>query len=81
MMKIKMHPTNARLKDAGYTIDQEEKIYDDQLKDIILNPRQYLDHSDTMVTYKVRWKNYRYTSPVLPYKYVKQTLIKNKHSN
>jgi hypothetical protein len=71
-MKIKMHETNALLKDAGYTLEQEEKIYNDQLDEIQKNPRKYLDTFETMVTYKVRWKNYLSTSPVLPYALIKK---------
>ena len=73
-----MHITNSWLKDAGYTIEQEASIYDDQLDDLIKNTKKYLDSFETMVTYKVRWKEYRNTSPVLPYRYINKRLIKNK---
>jgi hypothetical protein len=74
-MKIKMHVTNASLKDAGYSIEQEAQIYDDQLQEIFDSPRTYLDNLASMVSYKVRWKNYKNTRPVVPYKYVKQKTL------
>jgi hypothetical protein len=53
MINIPMHPTNAALKDAGYTIEEEEQIYDSQLQDILDNVSWYLDNYETLVTYKV----------------------------
>lgn len=47
------------LKDAGYTLEEEARIFEDQLSDIIKNPRWYLDNLDYLPTYRVSWKNYR----------------------
>jgi hypothetical protein len=68
-MNIKMHPRNALLKDAGYTIEEEERIYDTQLQEVLDNVSWYLENFQTMVTYKVRWKNYNNKTPTTPYKY------------
>ena len=68
-----MHKTNAALKDAGYSMEEESKLYDEQLEDIRQNTRRYLDGLTFMATYKLRWKDYRSTSPTIPYRFVKKT--------
>lgn len=90
MIKLKMHPTNASLKDAGYSLKGEENIYDLQLNDMLDNMGWYLDNFETLVTYKVRWANYRYKKPTTPYRFTlkgdknndkQQTFKKEEHSN
>lgn len=76
-----MHITNAKLEDAGYTIKQEEEIYNYQLQDIMDNTRRYLDSFHSMVTYKVRWKDYRTSSPTLPYCHIKQSFLNKTQPN
>lgn len=68
-MKVRTHPQANLLKECGYTMDEEIALYDAQLQDIIDNPGKYLDGLDYMVTYRVRWKDYRYKTPTLPHKY------------
>lgn len=75
-----MHPTNSWLKDADYSIEEENDIYTKQLQHIIDNPGLYLEavEANSIREYKVRWKDYRYTSPTLPYEYTyKGKMIKN----
>jgi len=72
--EIEMHPRNASLKDADYSIEEEADIYDKQLQHIYDNPGLYLDaiEGNFLRTYKVRWKNYRSKTPTIPYKYTKK---------
>jgi hypothetical protein len=55
-----------------YSINEEEEIYDSLLQDVIDNPRWYLDNCDYLSNFYVSWKNYRYKSPVMPYKFVRK---------
>ena len=64
-LKIRVCKTNNWLKDNGYTLQEEIEIYKRQLQDIIDNPRWYLDNLEYLVTYRVRWKNYRNNKPTL----------------
>jgi len=72
MIKIALLPNNRTLSQNDYLIEEEAEIYDDLLQDVIDNPRWYLDNVDYLSAFYVRWKNYRYSSPVIPYKYVKK---------
>lgn len=67
--EIEMHPTNAHLKDADYSIWEEADIYDKQLQHIYDNPGLYLDSLDKLREYRVRWKDYRSNTATIPYKY------------
>ena len=58
---------------SGYTIKDEEQIYNDLLEDIYTNPRWYLDNLDYLAEFRLRWGNYRSKSALLPYKFVKKT--------
>jgi len=66
-----MHPTNSWLKDAEYSLAEEIDIYNKQLQHVIDNPGLYLEaiESGTIREYKVRWKDYRYKNPTMPYEY------------
>lgn len=66
-----MHPRNAMLKDADYSLEEEADIYDKQLQHIYDNPGLYLDaiEGDFLRTYKVRWKDYQSKTATIPYKY------------
>lgn len=72
MIQVKIHPRNNWLKECGYTKEEEIKIFDDQLKDILENTAWYLDHFETMKTYRVFWFNPKKKNATFPYKYVKQ---------
>lgn len=54
-----MLKTNSRLADNGFSIEEEEKIYEEQLQEVFDNPRWYLDNLDYMVEYRVRWVDYK----------------------
>jgi hypothetical protein len=69
MMKVKFYGKSSWLKDAGYTLEEEEKLYDEMLKDVLRNTRWYLDNLDTLHPFRVRWHTYsRVKSTPLPYK-------------
>lgn len=72
MIKIALLPNNRSLKQNNYSMEDEEEIYDNVLQDIYDNPRWYLDNVDYLSVFYVSWKNYRYKSPVMPYKFVKK---------
>ncbi len=71
MMEIPLRQGNNWLKQNGYTLEEEELIYDLTLEDVFDNPGWYLDHLDFLSEYRVCWKDYRYKYPTMPYKYVK----------
>jgi len=70
MIRIALLPSNRSLSQNGYSIVEEEEIYDSLLQDVIDNPRWYLDHVDYLSTFYVSWKNYRYKSAPIPYRFV-----------
>ena len=72
MMQIAMSTTSQNLRDADYSIEEEAEIYDNNIDDLLLNTRWYLDNLDYLSVYQVRWKNYEYSNPTLPYRYTKK---------
>lgn len=72
MITIHFIAQGNRLKDSGYTLEEEEIIYDDNLQDIYNNPRWYLNNLDSLSEYRVRWNDYSTKTAVLPYKHVKK---------
>ena len=70
MIQIRRHPNNSWLKESGYTKEEEIEIFDKQLVDILENTRWYLDHLDSMKTYRVFWFNPKKKNATFPYKYV-----------
>lgn len=77
MIQLKFEKYNKSnwLKEHGYTPEQEEIVYDDQLDDILRNPRWYLDNLDDLKDYRLSWKNYgkdaKFT-PTVPRKFVRK---------
>jgi len=57
-IKIKINANNSWLQEAGYSEEEEAKIYSDNLQDILDNPRWYLDNIGSLREYKVRWNCY-----------------------
>jgi hypothetical protein len=72
MIQVRTHPNNNWLCDSGYSREEEQKLYDDQLQDILDNTRWYLDNLETLKTYRVYWKSYKEHSATLPFAHVKQ---------
>lgn len=70
-VKVCLHPRNNWLKDNGYSLSEEEDLYDDLLVDVYRNPRWYLDNAYKLPTFRVRWHYYKGVTPVLPYSVVK----------
>lgn len=69
MIKVRFAGKSQNLKDADYTMKDEELLYDASLKDVYNNPRWYLDNLEFMRSYKVSWKTYRGSIPTIPYRY------------
>jgi hypothetical protein len=64
---IRTLTSNRWLKDAGYTVEEEAKIYERNLQDIKDNTRWYLDNLDYLVGYKVSWHCYgKNKQPAVP---------------
>ncbi len=75
MIKIKIYNNSDWLKDNGYSVEDEEQIYDNQLHDVYLNPRWYLDNLSFMKDYRLSWANYHKRQkfvPTVPRRYVKE---------
>lgn len=72
MMKVNFSGKSQYLKDAGYTMVEEEELYDTNLKDVYNNARWYLDNLDNMKSYRVSWKNYRTKSCTMPYRFTEK---------
>ncbi len=70
MIQIRRHQNNNWLKESGYTKEEEIKIFDDQLADLLENTRWYLDNLETMKTYRVFWFNPKKKNATIPYKHV-----------
>ena len=72
VVEILMFPNNNHLSDNGYTMDEEDSIYNRTLQDVLANPRWYLDNLPFLSEYRVSWQDYRKgRSPTLPHKYVR----------
>jgi hypothetical protein len=72
MVDVSFSGADSRLSAAGYTIEEEGKVYEEVLEDIQLNTRWYLDNLPYLREFRVSWKTYRNKIPTLPLKYVKK---------
>lgn len=75
MIQISLVGNDNRLAHAGYSYAEEGVIYDNNLQDVIANPRWYLDNLRFLREYRVSWKTYRNKVPTLPLKYVKNSSV------
>ena len=62
-MKLYLLKYNNHLSANGYSKEDQEKIYKEQLEDLYNNPRYYLDQVSYMVEYRVFWQNYTLKGP------------------
>jgi hypothetical protein len=71
-VKIKLFPNNNHLIDNGYTLEEQEKLYDELLQDVIDNPRWYLDNLHSLRTFRVSWVAYGKgrSKNTLPYRHI-----------
>ena len=60
-IKLELLKKSNWLREAGYTPEQEAKIYEKQLQDLYDNPRWYLDNFSFLPEYRVSWVNYKRT--------------------
>lgn len=70
MIKIILHDKNHWLEASGYSLQDEARIYDENLQDILDNTRWYLENFEKLKTYRVRWSNYRLKGATTPYKFI-----------
>lgn len=70
-MNVILRNRNNWLSKAGYTLEDEIEIYDENLNEVYLNIQWILENLENLNEYRVRWKDYRYKTPTIPYKYVK----------
>ena len=68
-ISLKLSKTSNWLVDSGYTIKEQEKVYDDLLEDVLANPRWYLDQLSYLSEFRVSWINYGKQNVTKPYKY------------
>lgn len=73
-MKIILRKRNSWLSNH-YSKMEEEQIYEETLKDVMLNMRWYLDNIEKLPEYRVSWKNYRNMTATIPGKYVNKRKI------
>jgi len=59
MMDVFLMKTNNHLKDNGYSLDEEEEVFNDCLKRVFDNPRFYLDNLLDLREFRVSWIDYR----------------------
>ena len=58
-IKIKyLHTNNTWLCNDMYCKEDQHKIYDDNLQDVLDNTRWYLDNLNYLKEYRVYWGNY-----------------------
>ena len=69
-VKVRLGDSTNLLRECGYSLEEEAEIYDEVLQDVYNDPRWYLDNIESIECFRVRWKDYRTTHPVMPYKYV-----------
>lgn len=74
-MDLYLLKKRTNLKDNGYSLVEEGVIYDEQLYELYMNPRWYLDNLDKMTTFRVRWNNYGLKTPTLPLKHIKNRKV------
>lgn len=74
-MKLYLLKNRTNLKDNGYSLSEEEEIYDTLLNDVFFHPRWFLDNLYKMTTFRVSWHDYRKKSPVLPRKHTKKRKV------
>ena len=55
-IRLEIDKNNNFLSQNGFTKKEEAEIYEQQLFDIISNPREYLDSLPYMISYRVSWK-------------------------
>lgn len=81
MIKVKTHKNNNWLKDAGYSLAEEQELYDKQLQDIMDNTRWYLDNFEYLPTYRLSWVIYTKERCSVRYIHRKETAKRKKHAN
>jgi len=70
-IQVEFKNGSSLLKANGYTLKQEEDLYDRFLQDVMENPRWYLDQMGYMREFRVSWVDYKNQTITKPYKYVK----------
>ena len=76
-ISVSLPDNRSYLKEAGYSIEEEEAIYNAVVEDVYKNPRWYLDNLDYLVSFRVSWINYRGRASY-PYKFTTKTDKKTK---
>jgi hypothetical protein len=71
-MQLHLMKTRTNLSDNGYTLEDQEEIYNTLLEEVYANPRKYLDNLESFTTFRVSWGNYHGNPITLPYKYAKK---------
>lgn len=73
-INVRQHPGRGFLKDAGYSMKEEEDLYNQLLDDVYNNPRWYLDNLDYLSSFYVSWNDYKVTKITIPHQFcIKKT--------
>lgn len=78
MMKLYLLKKRTNLRENGYSLEEEDDIYNQLLEEIYMNPRFFLDNLESMTTFRLSWGNYKSNTPIVPYKFVNDSLKKNR---
>jgi len=71
-IELELSSVSSWLIDAGYSIEDEARIYELILDDLGENPRWYLDNLEYLAEIRLRWVDYtRQYTPSIPRKFVK----------
>lgn len=69
-IQVDFKNNSSLLKNSGYSVKEEEELYDRLLEDVIQNPRWYLDNMLFMKEFRVRWADYKKQNITKPYRFV-----------
>ena len=81
MVIIKFLNKSSHLSEQGYTKEDQARIYDDHLQDVIDNVRFYLDNLEYLREFRVCWIDYSKMKWSKPYKFVKNPRNSDNNQN
>jgi hypothetical protein len=70
-IQIEFQGASSYLYQNGYSIKEEDILYERLLQDVIENPLWYLDQLDYLREFRVSWVDYKNQRVTKCYKYVK----------
>ena len=77
-MEIEFKNESSWLSAQGYAIEEQARLYDECLKDVIENTAYYLDQLEYVREFRVSWVDYRRQNVTKPYKFTLESKKTNK---